>query len=99
MGNKVESAPGVYPEGVGSLYSLDSNLHLQEHIENVSISNGLAWSSDSKIMYYIDTMPKKLYAFDYDNNMGKISKSSIHFHLPTHSVSHTPPSLAYFLTH
>lgn len=39
----------------------------------VTISNGLAWSSDKKTFYYIDSPAKKIYYFDYDDEAGAIS--------------------------
>ena len=39
----------------------------------VSISNGIGWSKDNKTMYYVDSLPRKVYKFDYDEKMGTIS--------------------------
>jgi sugar lactone lactonase YvrE len=39
----------------------------------VSTSNGLAWSSDLKTVYYIDTPTKEIKAFDYDTATGLFS--------------------------
>jgi len=47
--------------------------------ENVGISNGLAWTKDKKIMYYIDSTPKKVFAFDYEDSTGKISNERVAF--------------------
>lgn len=49
-----------------SLYRLDRNgKKLNRILEGVWLSNGLAWSADSRTMYYIDTMAKSIYVFDY----------------------------------
>ncbi|MDR1950189.1 MAG: SMP-30/gluconolactonase/LRE family protein [Spirochaetaceae bacterium] len=37
------------------------------------VSNGLAWSRDGKILYYIDTPQKGVDAFDYDPEKGSIT--------------------------
>ena len=56
----------------GSLYCLDTDLKLKRVIKGVTISNGLAWSADNKIMYFIDTPTKKISAFDFDLASGEI---------------------------
>lgn len=56
----------------GKLYRLD-DLVLTPVLDNVTISNGLAWSIDKKTMYYIDTFEQTIYAFDYNNKNGEIS--------------------------
>jgi len=49
--------------------------------QNVGISNGIAWSTDSKTMYYIDSTPKRVFAFDYDVHTGMISRERVIFEL------------------
>ena len=61
------------PEGAGSLYCVDLDGSIRKQKEGISLSNGLAWSSDNKTMYFIDSIPRKVYAFDYDINTGNIS--------------------------
>ncbi|MNL47740.1 L-arabinolactonase [compost metagenome] len=39
----------------------------------VTTSNGIAWSSDKKTMYYIDTLTQKVVAYIYDDKTGQIS--------------------------
>lgn len=58
---------------VGSLYCLEIDHSVRKLIGDVTISNGIAWSPDSKIMYYIDTRTKRVDAFDYDVKSGNIS--------------------------
>ncbi|XP_046330849.2 regucalcin-like [Haliotis rufescens] len=61
----------------GNLYCLDIDGTLTKKVERVTISNGLAWSPDNTTMYYIDTTPHKVYAYDYDINTGNISNRRV----------------------
>jgi len=56
----------------GSLYVLERNQKLKKALPNVTISNGLGWSPDNKVMYYIDTPTMKVSAFDYSMETGII---------------------------
>lgn len=60
-------------EPTGSLYVLHTDLTVKKMLEDITISNGLAWSSDYKTMYYIDSPTKQVAAFDYDLQSGLIS--------------------------
>jgi sugar lactone lactonase YvrE len=42
-------------------------------VSGVTVSNGLAWSSDEKTMYYNDTTTLQVSAFDYEKETGEIS--------------------------
>ncbi len=56
----------------GNLYLLDSDFSVTKKIRDVSISNGLAWSSDHKTFYYIDTPTYEIVAYDFDIASGNI---------------------------
>lgn len=71
-----KQAAVVEPEQ-GSLYCLYTDGSIKKQVENVTISNGLAWSSDNKTMYYIDSIPRCVYAFDYDIETGNINNQRI----------------------
>lgn len=57
----------------GALYCLETDGTLRKEVEGVTISNGLGWSPDGQIMYYIDTATKRVVAYDYSPADGKIS--------------------------
>jgi sugar lactone lactonase YvrE len=59
-------------EGSGALYSLNTDFSVKKRLDNVTISNGLAWTKDHKIFYYIDSPTCQVDAFDYDINTGNI---------------------------
>ncbi len=59
--------------GQGALYSLDAEWRIRRWVDNVSVSNGLAWSGDGRTMYYVDSPTQKVDAFDFDPAQGQIS--------------------------
>lgn len=69
---------------LGDLYTFDSNIKISHLVTNVSISNGLAWSRDSKIFYYIDSMEYRVDAFDYSIDIGTISNRRPVFDYKSH---------------
>jgi sugar lactone lactonase YvrE len=61
----------------GSLYRVDANLEVVALVDDVGISNGLAWSSDRASMYYIDTPLGTVDRFSYDPGTGHISDRTV----------------------
>lgn len=53
--------------GAGGLYRISSDgKEIRGIIPNVSISNGLDWSPDQSLFYYIDTLTYELAVYDYE---------------------------------
>jgi len=73
----LETSPAVVEPGQGSLYSLEVDGSIQNHKGDISISNGLAWTEDNKTMYYIDSIPRKVFGYDFDIATGKISNERV----------------------
>jgi len=57
----------------GNLYTLEAGTPPRKLLDGNRISNGLAWSPDYKILYFIDTPTRQVRAFDYDLASGNIS--------------------------
>jgi sugar lactone lactonase YvrE len=57
----------------GAFYYLDKDLTCHKAVDHITTSNGIAWSSDNQIMYYIDSPTCKVVAFDYDLTTGAVS--------------------------
>jgi len=60
--------------GKGSLYKINGKKEVKVTVceENISCSNGIAFSRDGKYMYYIDTPSGFLWRYDYDPATGNI---------------------------
>jgi sugar lactone lactonase YvrE len=56
----------------GSLYRLDNDGSVTQVVGAVTISNGLDWSIDEKIMYYVDSLTHGLDAFDFTAETGQV---------------------------
>jgi sugar lactone lactonase YvrE len=59
--------------GQGALYRLDPDHSVTQHCTGVGISNGIGWSPDDRLMYYIDSLAYRIDMFDYDAATGAIS--------------------------
>ncbi len=66
----------------GALYCVSPDLSLERKIENVGISNGLAWSLDRSTMYYIDSRAQTLEAYAYDEATGAIKDPRLVLEIP-----------------
>jgi len=64
------NVPGVVPKGLGNLYCIEKDFKPSKQVGNVDLSNGLAWTADNSVMYFIDSVPRKVYAFDFDLEAG-----------------------------
>jgi len=62
---------------IGSLYFLGKDRKLKKVLSDIWISNGLGWTPDSKIMFYIDTPTRQVWSFDYSIQTGEISNRKI----------------------
>ena len=65
----------VQPEdsGRGALYRLETDYETRRVLADVTCSNGLGWSPDDQVMYFIDTATGGIDAFDYDRETGDLS--------------------------
>ncbi|GAB3248422.1 SMP-30/gluconolactonase/LRE family protein [Larkinella harenae] len=63
--------------GAGALYMLDEDQSVSLKIDNVTCSNGLAWSLDHRLLYYIDSPTQQVVAYDYDLPSGSITNKRV----------------------
>ena len=59
------------------LYRLDAELALTPMISGVTISNGLAWSPDSRTMYHADTPTRTINAWDFEPVTGALANRRV----------------------
>jgi sugar lactone lactonase YvrE len=71
----------------GSFYLLDRDLSVTKKMERISISNGLTWSLDNSILYYIDTPTFTVAAFDFDRVNAVLTNKRIAIRIPENNGS------------
>jgi sugar lactone lactonase YvrE len=57
----------------GALYSRDTDGTVRTLFDGVTVSNGLAWSADGDLMYYVDSPLQSIDVMDYDIESGTVS--------------------------
>jgi sugar lactone lactonase YvrE len=74
--------------GKGNLYCLHIDHRVELKVPGVWISNGLAWTSDERTMYYIDSPTQKVVAYDYDKATGEIANPRTVITVPAHEMGY-----------
>ncbi|MEN4013886.1 MAG: SMP-30/gluconolactonase/LRE family protein [Chloroflexota bacterium] len=60
-----------------SLYRLDPDGSVRRMDTGFDISNGIGWSPDNRVMYFVDSTPGVLYAYDFDLTGGEIANRRV----------------------
>ena len=68
--------------GAGALYRLDPDLAVTRVVGDVTISNGLDWSADGRLFYFIDSPTRRIDVFDRDPGTGEIAGRRSFVELP-----------------
>ncbi len=69
-------ADDFHPGG-GALYRLDRDGGVDVMLDDLTISNGLGWSPDGTTMYLVDSGPRLVHAFRFDQLTGEISAARV----------------------
>jgi sugar lactone lactonase YvrE len=60
--------------GQGALYRLDPDHAVTEIFTGIGISNGIGWSPDERLMYYVDSLDYRVDVMEYDPATGQIGE-------------------------
>lgn len=66
--------------GTANLYKVErtsTGLAAERVLSGVTVSNGIDWSLDSRLMYYADSPTEKVDVFDFDPSSGTISNRKV----------------------
>jgi sugar lactone lactonase YvrE len=70
-------APGKPPAKIGALWRLDRDLSVHKVIDSVGCSNGLAWSPDSRTLYFTDSHTHFVRAYDFEPASGEATNARV----------------------
>ncbi|MCJ7468127.1 MAG: SMP-30/gluconolactonase/LRE family protein, partial [Maribacter sp.] len=71
-----------FEPGSGNLYRVANDLNTSIQIPKTTISNGMAWSSDHRLFYYIDSPTFRVSAYDFDKEKGVITNKRTVIEVP-----------------
>jgi len=60
-----------------ALHRLTADGTLRTEVDGIVVSNGLGWSPDGRTMYYADSGPRTIWAFDFDPDTAAISNRRV----------------------
>jgi sugar lactone lactonase YvrE len=81
------------PTGTSSLFCLDPDGKVATILEGVTISNGIDWSPDNAICYYVDSGSATLYRYQYNLMEGKLYAPEVFFQPNDSARKSTPDGL------
>jgi L-arabinonolactonase len=65
-----------------SLYRFDPDGRRTEMLTGITVSNGLAWSLDNRVMYFADSWTRTIFSFDFDLDSGSLHNQRVFVRLP-----------------
>lgn len=71
-----------FTKGSGSLYRIENNLKPKKQLDQLTISNGMAWTADNRTFYFIDTPTRQIKAFHFELESGEIKFDRIAVEVP-----------------
>ncbi|WP_158263580.1 SMP-30/gluconolactonase/LRE family protein [Aliiruegeria haliotis] len=83
----IDTAPGQ-----GNLWRIDPDGSATLMDSGLSVSNGMGWSPDDRVMYFADSAKREIYAYDFETESGAISNRRVFVTLPEDNG--TPDGLA-----
>ena len=58
---------------IGRLYRVSTDFKVKPMDRGFTISNGIGWSPDDRVMYFTDTPSRRIYRYDFDATTGEIA--------------------------
>jgi sugar lactone lactonase YvrE len=62
---------------IGRLYRVEPDFGVTAMDRGFTISNGIGWSPDDRIMYFTDTPSRRIYRYDFDAAVGRIANRRV----------------------
>ncbi|XP_033751959.1 regucalcin-like [Pecten maximus] len=56
---------------------------IRKQADKITLSNGMAWTADERILYFVDTIPGEILAFDFDVTTGQLSNRRVALKFPS----------------
>ena len=66
----------------GVLYRISPDGRVERKDSGIKVSNGLDWSPDKRTFYFVDTVPGRIYAFDFDRQTGNLENKRVFAEIP-----------------
>jgi sugar lactone lactonase YvrE len=63
--------------GLASLYCVQTNGRCSKALDGLTVSNGISWSPDDRVMYLADSWERAIYAFDFDLTEGRLANRRV----------------------
>jgi sugar lactone lactonase YvrE len=71
-----------FTQGSGALYKVGKDLKPEMQLDQLTISNGMAWTADNRTFYFIDTPTRQIKAYHFELESGKIEFDRIAIEIP-----------------
>lgn len=71
-----------FTQGSGSLYKVGKELKPEIQLDQLTISNGMAWAEDNQTFYFIDTPTRQIKAYHFDVDTGELEFEKIAIEIP-----------------
>ncbi|XP_075214882.1 regucalcin-like [Lycorma delicatula] len=91
MGSEIPPGSGQVRPNQSALYSWSTEgCEMQQRLDFVTISNGMAWSRNGSLLFYIDSTTRRIDTFDYN---GTISNRRVIFDMEEQKVPGFPDGM------
>ena len=81
-GSYRRNAQGDFEPGAGYLFRVDVDGSVRIVDEGFQLSNGLGFSPDCRVMYFVDSAQRKIYAYDWQRPDGNIRNRRVFVDVP-----------------